>query len=303
MISAIRSLRTRFYRAGLVSLSKNRPTRPRVLYYRIANWGGAINADLAQLITKEPIARVDINAWRALDAGTRNKLAPVVSGIGSILAHADEHTIVWGSGLQGTIRLRGKPLEIRAVRGPMSRAELLQQGIDCPEVYGDPALLLPRFYTPKSRPPRYELGLVAHRKDARDPRIRELGRDPRVRSIDMRTTGMSVIDAFLDCRRVVSSSLHGLVVADAYGIAAGWIRVSERIPGGFFKYHDYHASIGVSNDRPLRIETATTVDELINHCDLREVRLDLDQLLRVCPLLPMDTQGHKEQERFGAAGD
>ena len=69
-------------------------------------------------------------------------------GIGSILAHASKNSIVWGSGIID----QNHPVEkadFRAVRGPKTRERLLALGYKCPEIYGDPALLLPKYFNPK----------------------------------------------------------------------------------------------------------------------------------------------------------
>src|SRR5262245_31354546 len=65
---------------------------------------------------------------------------------GSIIAHAGRHSTVWGSGIMNWSDAISSEAALVAVRGPLTRERALACGAACPEVYGDPALLLPRFY-------------------------------------------------------------------------------------------------------------------------------------------------------------
>ena len=82
--------------------------------------------------------------------------------IGSILSWlATSKSIVWGSGIiRDKDSIYCQPKEVLAVRGPLTRERLLNEGIDCPEVYGDPALLLPLHYYP-SIDHKYKYGIMA----------------------------------------------------------------------------------------------------------------------------------------------
>ena len=60
-----------------------------------------------------------------------------------------------------------------------------------------------------------------------------VGRDP-----------LEVIREIATCERIVSSSLHGLVTADAFGIPRRW-QLSERVRGAAFKFRDYAAALGM----------------------------------------------------------
>lgn len=66
--------------------------------------------------------------------------------VGSVLHWAQDGDVIWGSGVNGNIpggQHIARILDIRAVRGPRTRAFLAGRGFTVPEVYGDPALLLP----------------------------------------------------------------------------------------------------------------------------------------------------------------
>ena len=76
--------------------------------------------------------------------------------VGSILAHGYQNATVWGSGLlngntkKARLYLHMQKLDIRAVRGPLTREVLIRNGKKVPEVYGDPAIIMPDIYNPSS---------------------------------------------------------------------------------------------------------------------------------------------------------
>ncbi len=136
--------------------------------------------------------------------------------------------------------------DFRAVRGPKNRARLLELGFDCSEVYGDPALLLPEFYSPEVRKD-YKVGIIPHYVDYREVNYK-YGKDPEVNVIDLLTNNIEeTTKEILKCEKIISSSLHGIIVAHAYGIPAAFIEFSNKIFGDGVKFQDYFLSVGLSN--------------------------------------------------------
>lgn len=67
----------------------------------------------------------------------------------SLTLLCNSESIVWGAGvIDNAEELLAHPKKVLAVRGPLSRQYLLERGIECPAVYGDPALLVPKVYNP-----------------------------------------------------------------------------------------------------------------------------------------------------------
>ena len=187
--------------------------------------------------------------------------------IGSIIeTHTNKYSIIWGSGAMygGERKLSEKPKKVLAVRGPLTRKYLLSQGIDCPEVYGDPALLLPEIYCPKVSK-KYKLGVIPHYIDIESEYLLELKNDPQVKLINLGRYDdwHKVIDEIYECDFIVSSSLHGLIISDAYRIPNIWIKLSNKINGGSFKYHDYFMSVGRDLMEPLEIDHSVKKEEFL----------------------------------------
>lgn len=151
--------------------------------------------------------------------------------VGSFLEMVEENDIVLGIGSNKPDLFLDSPKGVRylAVRGKLTRDHI--RGADVPEVYGDPALLLPLVYRPVVEKTR-KVGIIPHYVDK--PLF--YGKED---YIDIERNWKDVVRDILSCERVVSSTLHGIVIAEAYGIPASWAVYSDKIAGGDFKYQDY----------------------------------------------------------------
>jgi hypothetical protein len=228
------------------------------------NIGDALNVYLVKKITgKTPVYS---------PVGNRHKKYMC---IGSILNHADRDTIVWGSGIANNQSDRISPCDIRAVRGPYTRNRALDCGVECPEVYGDPAAIMPMFYNPDIEK-QYELGVIPHYVN-------------QVECIDY-PSGGKLINVFDDpetfvnqlkaCKKVLCSSLHGLVLAQAYGIPWGWFEGTVPLGGDGVKFWDFFYSVGIKTPAPLRWW------ELVNNgfeFDPQLGEMNTDKLWEACP--------------------
>lgn len=241
-----------------------------LFWSKTANWGDALSPWLAERISGRP-ARFESTPF------VRKFLA-----IGSILHHADEWSTIWGSGLISPDHLpKSRPSRILAVRGPLTRARLMQSGLECPAVYGDPALLLPR-YLPMPRTAEFPVGIVPHHTDKDHPWVETCRRDGHF-VLDVESGIEDFVRQVCSCEAILSSSLHGLICADAYGIPSRRILLGEELIGGDFKFEDYAAAMGRSAPKPLRPRREDPAKSLADQCLLFPVACDLDQLLRVCP--------------------
>ncbi|MCF4122239.1 polysaccharide pyruvyl transferase family protein [Antribacter sp. KLBMP9083] len=160
--------------------------------------------------------------------------------VGSVLHLARDGDVVWGSGVNGKVdpaAHRFSHLDVRAARGPRTRAFLRTRGVDVPEVFGDPALLLPQLV-----PALREWSASKTRQVTAVPNLNEwhLWRSaPAV--LSPRANVWHCLRTIAASERVIASSLHGIVVAEALGIPATLIASPIESP---FKYHDYFEGTG-----------------------------------------------------------
>ena len=190
--------------------------------------------------------------------------------VGSILHFARDGDIVWGSGVNGKVpveRHTFRHLDVRAVRGPMTRDFLLRRGIEVPEIFGDPALLVADLLSTR-------FPTLSGRTDpvAFVPNLHDLpamqGWENLISPLD---PWWSVVHRISRARHVISTSLHGLVVADAFGVPCTYLRLSEE--ENLFKYEDYILGVGRS-----ALHVARSREEAVRASPLDPIRFDLARL-------------------------
>lgn len=239
-----------------------------------SNWGDVLSKELAEKISGKKVKWVNTNDGKDIDK---------YISIGSILGWADEYTTVWGSGFisQGS-KLSSKPRSIRAVRGPLTLGLLKSQGIDCKDVaLGDPALLYPRYYFPKIRK-KYKLGIIPHYVDQSNSYFAKLNNSG-ILVINILDPIDKVVNEILSCEMIASSSLHGIIAADSYGVPSTWLEFSNKVIGSGFKFRDYYMSVHRKIEEPLFVTESTRINEILDRCDDYKIDIDLDELYDSCP--------------------
>ena len=258
------------------------------------NWGDDINVFFLNYISKDCILPVRALAFpvESINFYGLGKY-PVICAIGSILHMIDNpNTIVWGAGLLNENLLPPiAPRQILAVRGPLTRQVLISKGFDCPEVYGDPALLLPYFYKPKQIRKKYKLGIIPHYVDCQKEEVKRFEGDEEVLIIKMSgyRKWTDIVDQVNSCEFVVSSSLHGLIVAESYHVPNLWVEIREPLEGDAstrFKFHDFFQSLGLDRDEPFTFNCYATKEDLLAQKAkyVRAPGISLRPLVDACPI-------------------
>lgn len=213
-------------------------------------------------------------------------------GVGSILEHLPTEFagITWGTGSLYGLKLNLPSIRPLALRGHLTR-ELL--GITDRVYVGEPGILVSR-HLPRRRP-RYALGIVPHHAHEQNEKLQTLVANGRgsVRLISTRTSPSRAIRQIAECETIISSSLHGLVTADSFGIPALWFTAEPGLMGGTFKFHDYESVFTPKMTRQRALADIASVR------DARRLAktLDPDRVEEVCQELESSVEELKHQFR------
>lgn len=249
------------------------------------NYGDLLSRYLAEKISNKSIKWVHPKKQPWYKWNKVNYLS-----VGSIIHHATPKSIVWGSGIIDQEQ-KVASADFRAVRGPETRKYLIEQGMDCPSVYGDPAILMPRFYNPTIQK-KCKIGLIPHYNDYK--KVAGQYTDQKdIIVIDLMTLDVeATTDLVLQCEHTISSSLHGMIISHAYKIPSVWVEFSNKIFGDGIKYIDYLESIDLPLYRPEFLEEVRSVQELQilmenypNLPSLDKIKNLQDGLLKACPFI------------------
>lgn len=221
-----------------------------------------------------------------------SKISPHYMTIGSIINYSTPKTIIWGSGV---IHRNLKNIEykkITCVRGPQTYKILKKKGYDINDKYGDPALLTPIIYNPTHITKKYELGIIPHIIDY--DFINNIINDKNIFVINLNINKKdnnieNVINQINSCKFIISSSLHGVILSNAYNIPVVRFK-NKKLAGDDIKFIDYFESVYSDKyicDTTLDIQSIIgnidTIKQIYKEPDLIENRQN--DLIETCPFI------------------
>lgn len=230
------------------------------------NFGDALTYALIERITGKPPEWVESSDDRTH-----------IVGVGSILNHANAASVVWGAGLADMAGGVNAQADVRLVRGPLSALRVVMCGGREVKRFGDPALLCPRFYD--APPKTHDLGFIPHYADQSHwPALAG------AKLINVLESPEQVIRSIASCRAIVSSSLHGIIVADAYGIPAAWL-YSPRVGGDGTKFADHFLAVSGCVPTPFIWEEIANepLKKIVHIIPPRTVAFDAGMILNTFP--------------------
>lgn len=239
--------------------------------------GDELNPLIVQEVSERPVKRASLQECSLISIGSILEVAAS--------AQREQPIWVWGSGFirSGSklmTRVKTKNLRFAAVRGPLSAKRLPRR--QRPRALGDPAVLSDRLQ--RQRPQkRWELGVVPHYVDSNHPLVEKLqdsqNSQEGVTLISPLSDPEEFVESIASCRALISSSLHGLVVADSVGTPNIWAEFSEQIIGKGYKYRDYLANFKISNPRPYQLTSVADLNlRLVRSIEEHYARPGIEQM-------------------------
>jgi succinoglycan biosynthesis protein ExoV len=186
----------------------------------------------------------DLNPWlwpRLLPGLLNDHAAPALVGIGTILNTNLPRgpKVIVGSGVgYGTIPKLSDEWSVHFVRGPLTARAL---GIPLSYAITDPAHLITQFIRPSAR--NRGTCYIPHHVSAMRADWKAVATAAGMQYVDPASNILRVIDAVRSAKLVVTSAMHGAILAESFRVP--WIRVREYAHINDFKWQDWGESLGV----------------------------------------------------------
>lgn len=244
-----------------------------IKYYDFENnWGDTVNPYLFEKITGKKVVSSNI-IYNFL-----NKTE--VLGVGSIISGDLSNYAIWGSGIMWENIKINKPKEVLALRGLKTLKKIQEVGGNC-DVFGDPVLLFPEIFSSQNIEKKYKYGIVPHFKDKNKIGVQKIANlnDPEIKIIDIQNGIEEFVIDILNCENILSSSLHGLILAEAYGIPTCRLIFSEEMKGGDFKFFDYYSGVGINEMETVVIhDDISNLKNIFQKCSLKDLKFNSKEL-------------------------
>lgn len=172
-----------------------------------------------------------------------------------------------------------KNINIASVRGELTRKRLenvLNRRIDIKT--GDGGLLAALLIEKPTRK-KYQVGIIAHMKEQNELRFNELSKQySNAILIDITGDPIDVLNQISQCECILSSGLHGLIVADSFGIPNKRLVYTRRLIGDDYKFDDYYSSFSASPE-PFDLNKGQypTIDSIVDDYSIEKKQVEEKQ--------------------------
>lgn len=254
-----------------------RPTIPVLYYDAVSNVGDQLNPFLLPRLFDVDVALATVPT------------APHLTAIGSILQAANQQSQIWGTGvMHDTYPVPDiSPANVHAVRGKLSYQWLQSGGMKLPDVpLGDPGFLIRNEVQNISRTKRYKVGIVSHYQDRALVSASGLLAEDGVADLNVYLHPEMFLAIMASCEVIVSSSLHGLVLAEALDIPNIWVGFSDHVGGGGFKFADWFSLAKRPQLRPYvpaGVGCNEIIRDLSSAATLHDFSIDRSSLIEAFP--------------------
>ncbi len=224
-------------------------------YARIKNFGDSFNNDLLSFFGARLIYVDDYKKSEVALTGSILHLYP-----------SDYSGFVLGSGfIRESLKRENILWNVRALRGPLSAK---QCGLENKNIFfGDPGILTSLIYPNTGIQKKYKLGILPHSSDYDDFKKKKFDKD--VLIISPRRSAKKVAKDIKSCENIASSSLHGLIFADSYGIPNIHLKCSNKLIGGNHKFIDYYLGMNTSHEFIFYDDKGIDIETIVNNCKTR----------------------------------
>ena len=218
----------------------------KLFYWAAPNFGDALSKRVVEFMSGREVVHV---RPKKADLFAVGSLMHMVSKHFSEYRRPHNPPILWGTGVLNPFFKKDfvPHIDVRILRGPISAVFLKKKMKE----FGDPGLFAPEAIgQPDER--RDQIAIIPHHSQMENPVFQEVAAsDTRFKLVDVRKSPEEVCLEIAASAHVFSASLHGLIVADAYGVPNTWIDPGKQV---WMKYHDYAASVGRFLLHPIEID-------------------------------------------------
>lgn len=211
-----------------------------------------------------------------------NRADIVVVGTILPIIKPDFRGYILGSGWDKNTDIKFNYAKIWGVRGYLTLKSIGESNNNQITI-GDPGLIISQIFTFR-KTNKYIIGIIPHESEMHDPRIKLLKKNfgnkctiiyPQNKNI------RQILRHINECQYIASSSLHGLIISDSYGIPNCRIKLNELDDSKDYKFRDYYSSLGESLNTHL-VTGEETIYDLIKICrvpptnKINEIKKDID---------------------------